>query len=129
MLEALAGAHADVLFLEFANREMAEAELIARAGLPQILGAGVVDVKSFYRETAQDVAARRRRIGSQAPLGGSRLRLLGDAALARRGQAASAGRGRAHCSGGGRRPGEGVRRSEVAWLWLRHSPLSRRRPR
>jgi 5-methyltetrahydropteroyltriglutamate--homocysteine methyltransferase len=61
MLSALAGARADVLFLEFANRELAEAELVARAELPQVIGAGVVDVKSFYRERPEEVAGRLRR--------------------------------------------------------------------
>jgi len=61
LLPALREARADVIFLEFANREMAEAELIARAPLPQVVGAGVVDVKSFYRERPEEVAARLRR--------------------------------------------------------------------
>jgi 5-methyltetrahydropteroyltriglutamate--homocysteine methyltransferase len=61
LLAALRDARCDVLMLEFANRELAEAELIARAELGQIIAAGVVDVKSFYRETAEDVAARLRR--------------------------------------------------------------------
>lgn len=60
ILTALRDARADVLFLEFANREMAEAELVARAGLPQVIGAGVIDVKSFYRERPEDVARRLR---------------------------------------------------------------------
>ena len=60
ILRALRDVRADVLFLEFANREMAEAELVARAELPQALGAGVVDVKSFHRETAEEVASRLR---------------------------------------------------------------------
>jgi len=61
LLPALRNARCDVLLLEFANREMSEAELIARADLSQIIGAGVVDVKSFYRENAGEVAARLRR--------------------------------------------------------------------
>jgi 5-methyltetrahydropteroyltriglutamate--homocysteine methyltransferase len=72
MLPALAEARADVLMLEFANREMAEAEVIARAGLPQVIGAGVVDVKSFYRERPEDVAGRLRRF-LDAGLAPSRL--------------------------------------------------------
>lgn len=58
ILPALREARADVLLLEFANREMAEAEEVARAELPQVIGAGVVDVKSFYRERPEDVAQR-----------------------------------------------------------------------
>jgi 5-methyltetrahydropteroyltriglutamate--homocysteine methyltransferase len=60
MLQALRRARADVLLLEFANREMAEAELVARAELPQVIGVGVVDVKSFYRERPEEVADRLR---------------------------------------------------------------------
>lgn len=60
ILPALRDARADVLFLEFANREMADLDLVARADLPQVIGAGVVDVKSFYRERPEDVAARLR---------------------------------------------------------------------
>ncbi len=46
----------------FANREMAEADEWARHDLPQVLAAGVVDVKSFHRERPEDVAGRLRRI-------------------------------------------------------------------
>lgn len=62
ILPHLREARCDVVFLEFANREMAEAELWARADLPQALGAGVVDVKTFHRERPEDVAARLRRL-------------------------------------------------------------------
>jgi 5-methyltetrahydropteroyltriglutamate--homocysteine methyltransferase len=62
ILPHLREARCDVVFLEFANREMAEAELWPRCGLAQALGAGVVDVKSFHRERPEDVAARLRRL-------------------------------------------------------------------
>lgn len=52
----------DVVFLEFANREMSEADLWARHDLPQVLAAGVVDVKSFHRELPEEVADRLRRL-------------------------------------------------------------------
>ena len=58
ILPHLRDARCDVVFLEFANREMAEAEAWARHDLPQALGAGVVDVKSFHRERPEDVAVR-----------------------------------------------------------------------
>ena len=61
ILPVLRGARCDVLMLEFANREMSEADVVAGAGLGQIIGAGVVDVKSFHRESPEDVAARLRR--------------------------------------------------------------------
>ena len=56
---AMLGFHVDELVLEFANREMAEVEL-----LPEIVAAGrdvavgVVDVKNYYLETSDDVAER-----------------------------------------------------------------------
>lgn len=50
---------ADELALEFANRELAEVHLgtpIAEAG--KTLAAGLIDVKNYYLETAEDVAER-----------------------------------------------------------------------
>ena len=46
------------LVLEFANREMSEIEVIARLGERFEIAAGVVDVKNFYLESADDVARR-----------------------------------------------------------------------
>jgi 5-methyltetrahydropteroyltriglutamate--homocysteine methyltransferase len=60
ILPALRSARADVVFLEFANREMAEIELWSRCELPQTLAAGVIDVKSYHRERPEDVAERLR---------------------------------------------------------------------
>lgn len=62
LLPALRAARADVLMLEFANREMAEVADVAEAGLPQEIAAGVIDVKSFERETAEQVAGRLRTV-------------------------------------------------------------------
>lgn len=67
LLPHLRDARADILFLEFANRELAEIELYPRHELPQALAAGVVDVKSFYRERPEDVAARLRRVLEHVP--------------------------------------------------------------
>lgn len=55
------GAHADQLVMEFANREMAELSLWREFPSEKELGAGVVDVKSYYIETPEDVAERIRR--------------------------------------------------------------------
>lgn len=46
------------LVLEFANREMSEIELWPDYGGDKELACGVVDPKSFYRETPEDVAER-----------------------------------------------------------------------
>ena len=49
---------ADQFSLEFANREMAELALWSQYGDGRELAAGVIDVKSMYLETAEDVAER-----------------------------------------------------------------------
>lgn len=46
------------LVMEFANREMADIELMAALARKFQVFCGVVDVKSFYRETPEDVARR-----------------------------------------------------------------------
>ncbi|MBI3756396.1 MAG: cobalamin-independent methionine synthase II family protein [Deltaproteobacteria bacterium] len=55
-------AKAEQLALEYANREMAELELWSRYGGDRELAAGVVDVKSMYLETPEDVAERIRTV-------------------------------------------------------------------
>lgn len=55
------------LVLEFANREMAEVELLRELSDAFEIAAGVVDVKSFYEETPADVAARIRRVLEHVP--------------------------------------------------------------
>jgi 5-methyltetrahydropteroyltriglutamate--homocysteine methyltransferase len=51
-------ARAEQFALEYANREMAEIELWSQYGDDRELAAGVVDVKSMYLETPEDVAER-----------------------------------------------------------------------
>jgi 5-methyltetrahydropteroyltriglutamate--homocysteine methyltransferase len=46
------------LVLEFANREMSEVEVLADLSERFDIAAGVIDVKNFYLETADDVARR-----------------------------------------------------------------------
>ena len=58
MFPDLLDARADQLVLEFANREMKEIELWQEFGGATELGAGLVDIKSFYTETPEDVAER-----------------------------------------------------------------------
>jgi 5-methyltetrahydropteroyltriglutamate--homocysteine methyltransferase len=62
-LPGLLQARADQFVVEFAGREMAELDLWAPyASEGRELGAGVIDVKGFYPETAEDVADRIRRV-------------------------------------------------------------------
>ena len=59
VLDAMLGFRVDELVLEFANREMAEVEIlgdIVAAG--RDVAVGVVDVKNYYLETADEVAER-----------------------------------------------------------------------
>jgi 5-methyltetrahydropteroyltriglutamate--homocysteine methyltransferase len=51
-------ARCDQFVLEFAGRELAELDLWREYAIDRELGAGVVDVKAFYPETAAQVAAR-----------------------------------------------------------------------
>jgi 5-methyltetrahydropteroyltriglutamate--homocysteine methyltransferase len=59
VLEAMLGFDVDELVLEFANREMAEVEILGEiAAAGRDVAAGVVDVKNYYIETPEDVAER-----------------------------------------------------------------------
>ncbi len=59
VLEAMLGFHVDELVLEFANREMAEVEILGEiAAAGRHVGAGVIDVKNSYIETPGDVTER-----------------------------------------------------------------------
>jgi 5-methyltetrahydropteroyltriglutamate--homocysteine methyltransferase len=58
LFPGILGAKAGQFALEFANREMAEIELWSQYGGDRELAAGVIDVKSMYQETPDDVAER-----------------------------------------------------------------------
>jgi 5-methyltetrahydropteroyltriglutamate--homocysteine methyltransferase len=59
VLDAMLGFRVDELVLEFANREMAEVEILGEiAAAGRDIAAGVVDVKNYYVESAGDVAER-----------------------------------------------------------------------
>jgi 5-methyltetrahydropteroyltriglutamate--homocysteine methyltransferase len=59
VLDAMLGFRADELVLEFANREMAEVEILGEiAGSGRDVAAGIIDVKNYYLETPDDVAER-----------------------------------------------------------------------
>src|SRR5262249_3096480 len=60
MFPAFLGLAVDELHLEMASREFAELELIEEIGRVKDVGIGVVDVKSAYVESADDVATRTR---------------------------------------------------------------------
>ncbi len=62
VLEEMLRLRVDQLVLEFANREMAELDLLRTLGAERDVAVGVVDVKSYYIETPQDVAERIRRV-------------------------------------------------------------------
>jgi 5-methyltetrahydropteroyltriglutamate--homocysteine methyltransferase len=55
-------ARADQFVLEFASRELSEIELWPGWAQDRELGAGLIDVKSFYPESPEDVARRIRRV-------------------------------------------------------------------
>jgi 5-methyltetrahydropteroyltriglutamate--homocysteine methyltransferase len=58
---------AEQLVLEFAGRELSEIDLWKQYGEGRELGAGVIDVKGFNQDTAEDVAARIRRVLQVCP--------------------------------------------------------------
>ena len=55
------------LVLEFANRELAELPLLKEISEERDVAVGLVDVKSYYIETAEDVAQRIRRVLEYVP--------------------------------------------------------------
>lgn len=57
----------DEIHLEMASREFAEIELIAQIAGPKDVAVGIIDVKSYYIETPQDVAERVRLCLKYAP--------------------------------------------------------------
>ena len=58
MFPDLLEAKAEQFVFEFANREMKEIELWKEWGGERELGAGLIDIKSFYVETPEDIAER-----------------------------------------------------------------------
>jgi 5-methyltetrahydropteroyltriglutamate--homocysteine methyltransferase len=81
LFPAICGSSADQLVFEFANREMAEIELWRELDCPKELGAGVLDLKNFYVESADLVARRIRKVLGSVPA--ERLWLNPDCGLAR----------------------------------------------
>ena len=67
MFPKLLEARAEQLVFEYANREMSEVDLWQEFSVDRELGAGVVDVKSFYVESPEDVAERIRAVLQHVP--------------------------------------------------------------
>ena len=67
MFPKLMDARADQLVLEYANREMKESDLWGEFASERELGAGVIDIKSFYVEKPEDVAERIRELLQYGP--------------------------------------------------------------
>ena len=67
MFPELLETNAEELVFEYANREMSEIDLWPEFGVDRELGAGVIDVKSFYVETPEDVAERIRALLKHVP--------------------------------------------------------------
>jgi 5-methyltetrahydropteroyltriglutamate--homocysteine methyltransferase len=60
-------ARADQFVLEFAGRELSELDLWKKYGDGRELGAGIIDVKGFHPESADEVARRIRRVLQVCP--------------------------------------------------------------
>jgi 5-methyltetrahydropteroyltriglutamate--homocysteine methyltransferase len=64
----------DEIHVEMANREFSEVEVIGEIARRRDVAVGIVDVKSYYVETADDVAERVRLCLRHAPPSGCRSR-------------------------------------------------------
>jgi 5-methyltetrahydropteroyltriglutamate--homocysteine methyltransferase len=67
MFPAFLDFHCDEMHLEMASREFAEIELISVVAQRMDAAVGVVDVKSYYIETPEDIAQRVRLCLKHAP--------------------------------------------------------------
>jgi 5-methyltetrahydropteroyltriglutamate--homocysteine methyltransferase len=96
LFPALLDARCDQLVFEFANREMAELELLKEVGGREV-AVGVIDVKAYRVETAEDVAARLRLALRSVPV--ERLWVVPDCGFWETPRAATVGKLRAMVSG------------------------------
>jgi 5-methyltetrahydropteroyltriglutamate--homocysteine methyltransferase len=76
LMPGLVALKADEISLEFANREMAQVELVGELARRFDVGIGVVDVKNFHIESREAVARRIEHCLAHAPAG--RLRVTAD---------------------------------------------------
>lgn len=68
VLDGILGLNVDQLVLEFANRELAELPLLAEISAQKDVAVGLVDVKSYYIETPEDIAERLRAVLKHVPV-------------------------------------------------------------
>ena len=67
LLPAMRRLDCAMLMLEFANREMADLDSLPALAERTLIAAGIIDVKSFHVESAEEVAARLRRVLEYVP--------------------------------------------------------------
>jgi 5-methyltetrahydropteroyltriglutamate--homocysteine methyltransferase len=67
MFPAFLGMNVDEIHIEMASREFPEIELLASIAEKKDVAIGVIDVKSYYIETVDDIAARVRLCLKHAP--------------------------------------------------------------
>jgi len=68
VLAQMLALNVDQLVLEFANRELTELDILRDIAAERDVAVGLVDVKSYYVETPQDVAGRIRRVLEHVPV-------------------------------------------------------------
>jgi 5-methyltetrahydropteroyltriglutamate--homocysteine methyltransferase len=76
LMGAMKALTCDQLVLEFANRQMADVELLGSLSQNFDIAAGVVDVKNFHLESPEEVSARIRRCLEYVPV--EKLTITGD---------------------------------------------------
>lgn len=69
MFPAFLGMSVDEIHVEMASREFAEIEIIGAIAQEKDVAVGIIDVKSYYIETAEDIAERVRLCLRHAPAG------------------------------------------------------------
>jgi 5-methyltetrahydropteroyltriglutamate--homocysteine methyltransferase len=67
VLDQMMQLRVDQLALEYANRELTELPLLREIAAHREVAVGLVDVKSYYLETPEDVAERIRRVLEYVP--------------------------------------------------------------
>ena len=67
LFPAFLAAAVDEIHVEMASRELAELEIVARIAAVKDVAVGIVDVKSYWIEPAEEIAARVRRCLEHAP--------------------------------------------------------------